>query len=114
MTEPQGRQRELPVRATRALAAKKLVTFSGVYGTIDDPEKVVDAMFAKMKTEAEKDRLQGGKLVGSPKAYTPAGFDDARHEVPGDQGRPTSAESGKHDDQHADLHLGRLQHGRRT
>ncbi len=57
------------------LTAKNLM-FSGVYGTIDDPEKVVDAMFAKMKTESEKDSSFNGKLVGSPAAFTPAGFEN--------------------------------------
>lgn len=61
------------------LTAKDL-TFSGVYGTIDDPEAVVDAMFAKLKSEAAKDDGSGdstGKLVGSPETVTPAGLDGA-------------------------------------
>ncbi|GAA3136343.1 hypothetical protein [Streptomyces echinatus] len=51
--------------------------FSGVYGTIDDPEAVVDAMFAKAKTESEKDQGDSdtkGKLVGSPEIVHPADF----------------------------------------
>ncbi|WP_371659960.1 hypothetical protein [Streptomyces sp. NBC_00280] len=53
----------------------KSVMFSGVYGTIDDPEKVVDAMFAQMKKESAKSTAAGdGKLVGSPQKVTPAGF----------------------------------------
>ncbi|MDW4905812.1 hypothetical protein RB628_10810 [Streptomyces sp. ADMS] len=55
------------------LTAKNLM-FSGVYGTIDDPESVVDAMFAKMRTESEKDTSFAGELVGSPQAFTPSGF----------------------------------------
>ncbi|MEU9212081.1 hypothetical protein AB0D27_30135 [Streptomyces sp. NPDC048415] len=61
-----------------AAAATQTLSFSGVYGTIDDPEAVVDAMFAKLKTESEKDQSgdsSKGKMVGSPKAVTPAGFD---------------------------------------
>lgn len=57
------------------LVAKKIM-FSGVYGTIDDPEKVVDAMFASMKAESEKDSSSKGELVGSPQAFTPPGFDN--------------------------------------
>ncbi|NEB01766.1 hypothetical protein G3I78_22220 [Streptomyces sp. SID13726] len=55
--------------------AMKMVNFMGVYGDIDDPEKVVDAMFAEMKKSAASDGE--GKVVGSPKAYTPAGLDSA-------------------------------------
>ncbi|MDX2545439.1 hypothetical protein ACOT81_15690 [Streptomyces sp. WI04-05B] len=55
----------------------KNVMFSGVYGTIDDPEKVVDAMFAQMKAESTKSgSADDGKLVGSPQEFTPAGFDN--------------------------------------
>jgi hypothetical protein len=62
--------------AGEGLTAKNLM-FSGVYGTIDDPEKVVDAMFAQMKAESTKDASAGdGKLVGSPQKFTPAGFDN--------------------------------------
>ncbi|MFE6621535.1 hypothetical protein [Streptomyces sp. NPDC057740] len=60
------------------LSAKNL-SFSGVYGTIDDPEDVVDEMFAKMKTESEKDKSGGdstGKLVGSPEEVSPSGFEN--------------------------------------
>ena len=59
-----------------SLTAKTLM-FAGVYGTIDDPEKVVDAMFAQMKSESEKSSSSDdGKLVGSPQEFTPAGFDN--------------------------------------
>ncbi|MFJ6518905.1 hypothetical protein ACIQJ4_11740 [Streptomyces filamentosus] len=50
----------------------KMLSFSGLYGEIDDPEKVVDALFASIKTEMEKDK-DGGELTGSPQAFTPAG-----------------------------------------
>jgi hypothetical protein len=56
------------------LATKSLL-ISGVYGTIDDPEKVVDAMFAQMKSDSQKNAgSSDGKLVGSPQKVTPAGF----------------------------------------
>ncbi|HEY9440368.1 MAG TPA: hypothetical protein VIS29_17335, partial [Streptomyces sp.] len=59
-------------------AKQKLLSFSGVYGDINDPEKVVDAMFASMKAEAAKDKdtETKGEFIGSPKAFTPAGFEN--------------------------------------
>ncbi|MFJ3862317.1 hypothetical protein [Streptomyces nigra] len=60
------------------LSAKTL-SFHGVYGTIDDPGAVVDEMFAKMKTESEKDQsgdTTSGKLLGSPEEVSPAGFEN--------------------------------------
>ncbi|MEU0833102.1 hypothetical protein [Streptomyces sp. NPDC005969] len=56
--------------------AKKVLSFSGVYGEIKDPAAVVDAMFAKMKSETAKDKKSEGELVGSPKAYSPDGFEN--------------------------------------
>ncbi|MEU3031849.1 hypothetical protein ACPCBC_33740 [Streptomyces incarnatus] len=56
---------------------KKGLSFSGVYGTVKDPEAVVDAMFAKIKTEASKDQSDSatkGKMLGSPETVHPAGF----------------------------------------
>ncbi|MFF3750247.1 hypothetical protein ACFYYH_07265 [Streptomyces sp. NPDC002018] len=52
----------------------KQLSFSGVYGEIDDPEKVVDSLFAKMKADASQDKSGEGELVGSPEEFTPAGF----------------------------------------
>ncbi|MFJ1543847.1 hypothetical protein [Streptomyces sp. NPDC088246] len=57
-------------------AAQKMLQFSGVYGDIKDPEKVVDAMFANIKAEASKDKESGGDFVGSPQAFTPSGFEN--------------------------------------
>jgi hypothetical protein len=57
------------------ITAKNL-TFAGVYGTIDDPEKVVDAMFAEMKKESEKESDSGSKLLGSPEEVSPSGFEN--------------------------------------
>ncbi|MEV0253019.1 hypothetical protein AB0H82_01910 [Streptomyces sp. NPDC050732] len=54
-------------------AAMKSLNYSGVYGEIDDPEKVVDAIFAEM--EKDSARTEGGlKLIGSPEEFTPDGF----------------------------------------
>jgi hypothetical protein len=60
--------------AGSGLTSKNLM-FAGVYGTIDDPEKTVDAMFAQMKKESTKDSdSSDGKLVGSPQEFKPDGF----------------------------------------
>ncbi|MGW4561028.1 hypothetical protein ACWEN3_01060 [Streptomyces sp. NPDC004561] len=56
---------------------QKLIEFGGVYGTIDDPAKTVDAMFAYMKDQSTKDSTDKYTLVGEPKAYTPASLDGA-------------------------------------
>ncbi|MFB0617453.1 hypothetical protein [Streptomyces sp. AGS-58] len=52
--------------------SKKQIKFGGVYGSIDDPEKAVDAMFAYMKKESTKDGGKDVGLVGEPKEYKPA------------------------------------------
>ncbi|MFB7531367.1 hypothetical protein ACFC0C_24570 [Streptomyces sp. NPDC056178] len=57
-------------------ASQKILSFSGVYGTIDDPEAVVDAMFGKMKEESAKGDKKDGQLVGNPKSLSPAGFEN--------------------------------------
>jgi len=57
--------------------AMKQITFGGVWGTIDDPEKTVDNMFAGMKKEQEKEGTKEGEFIGSPKAYTPSALDGA-------------------------------------
>ncbi|WP_327356033.1 hypothetical protein [Streptomyces sp. NBC_01304] len=54
----------------------QMLSFGGVYGEIADPEKVVDAAFASLKAEAEKESDGEGELVGSPQKYEPAGFDN--------------------------------------
>ncbi|GGV32896.1 hypothetical protein GCM10010277_17680 [Streptomyces longisporoflavus] len=56
-------------------ATMKSLNFSGVYGEIDDPEKVVDAMFAEMKKKS-KDEPGSVTLIGSPEEFTPDGFDN--------------------------------------
>ncbi|MFE0107375.1 hypothetical protein [Streptomyces sp. NPDC059009] len=55
---------------------QKSLNFGGVYGDIDDPEKVVDAMFAKMKKNASKSDAEGVKLIGEPEEFKPAGFEN--------------------------------------
>ncbi|CAM5661442.1 putative protein OS=Streptomyces alboniger OX=132473 GN=CP975_11850 PE=4 SV=1 [Streptomyces alboniger] len=60
--------------------AQKIVSFGGVYGDIEDPEDVVDKMFANAeKKQQEGATANGGKvtLVGSPKEFTPSGLDGA-------------------------------------
>ncbi|MFI6087178.1 hypothetical protein [Streptomyces sp. NPDC051218] len=51
--------------------AQKMIKFMGVYGEIDDPSKVVDGMFDKMKTQSNKEgaSTSTGKLIGSPKSF---------------------------------------------
>ncbi|MBY8880743.1 hypothetical protein [Actinacidiphila acidipaludis] len=54
----------------------KALNFQGVYGTVKDPEKTVDAAFAQA---AKEDNDSSGKteLQGSPQTFHPAGMDDA-------------------------------------
>ncbi|MEV0121616.1 hypothetical protein AB0I16_08650 [Streptomyces sp. NPDC050703] len=61
----------------------KQMSFQGMYGQIDDPEKSVDDGFAKAKENAEKE--SGGdagdpeefRLVGEPETVEPDGLDNA-------------------------------------
>ncbi|MEV0091550.1 hypothetical protein [Streptomyces sp. NPDC050738] len=58
-------------------ATQKLLTFSGVYGDVNDPEKVVDAQFVKLKSVISTDNgTTKTEMVGAPKAFTPDGFSD--------------------------------------
>lgn len=57
--------------------SKKGINFGGVYGTIDDPEKTVDAMFAYLKSESQKDGDSEASLKGEPKEYKPASLKGA-------------------------------------
>jgi hypothetical protein len=54
--------------------AGKSITFGGIYGEIEDPEKAVDAFFVMQKAEAEK---QDVTFEGSPEEYTPSSLDGA-------------------------------------
>ncbi|MET9729404.1 hypothetical protein ABZZ79_01695 [Streptomyces sp. NPDC006458] len=50
--------------------SQKMLSFGGVYGEIEDPEKVVDAFLAYMKSDANKeDDAMTVTMVGEPKAY---------------------------------------------
>ncbi|MEV0527775.1 hypothetical protein AB0I66_30545 [Streptomyces sp. NPDC050439] len=49
--------------------AQKMIKFMGVYGEIDNPSKVVDGMFAKMKKESVNEKTDTGELIGSPKSF---------------------------------------------
>ncbi|MFH8606370.1 hypothetical protein ACH4D5_02595 [Streptomyces sp. NPDC018029] len=63
--------------------AQKVLSFGGVYGEIDDPEKVVDYMFTNAKQKEESSAGTGTgtgesvTLVGEPKEYKPAELDGA-------------------------------------
>ncbi|WP_093800860.1 hypothetical protein [Streptomyces sp. Wb2n-11] len=59
-------------------ATLKSIGFSGLYGEIEDPEEVVDAMFAEFKKNSDKGAGKPGtlKLVGSPEEFTPEGFEN--------------------------------------
>ncbi|EKX61837.1 hypothetical protein Sipo8835_04930 [Streptomyces ipomoeae] len=54
------------------MMSMKALNFMGVYGEIEDPEAVVDAMFAEMKKDAAEDSDSGGEIVGSPESFDSA------------------------------------------
>jgi hypothetical protein len=57
-----------------------LLQFSGVYGTVKDPQKVVDGMFADLRQQASKDDSGDGsktELIGDAQTVHPAGAEDA-------------------------------------
>ncbi|MFF0199463.1 hypothetical protein [Streptomyces sp. NPDC005017] len=49
--------------------AQKVLSFGGVYGEIEDPEKVVDAFLAYMKKDAKEEDGMKVTMVGEPKSY---------------------------------------------
>ncbi|MFD9864788.1 hypothetical protein [Streptomyces alboflavus] len=55
----------------------KALNFGGVYGEIDDPESVVDKMFANAKKEQGKGSGPKTTVVGDPKSYNPSELDGA-------------------------------------
>ncbi|MFG2113421.1 hypothetical protein ACGFRB_12425 [Streptomyces sp. NPDC048718] len=61
--------------------AGKMLQFNGLYGEIDDPEKVVDSIFAFVKAQSAKEQGKSkdgtGELQGDPQAYNPAELGDA-------------------------------------
>ncbi|MET8470736.1 hypothetical protein ABZY90_16065 [Streptomyces sp. NPDC006422] len=56
----------------------KAINFGGVYGKIEDPEKVVDSMFTEMEKKSKEDAgtASGAKVSfeGTPQEFTPTGF----------------------------------------
>ncbi|WP_369213932.1 hypothetical protein [Streptomyces flavofungini] len=50
--------------------SQKAIQYMGVYGEIDDPGKVVDGMFAKIKKDSEKSSTETGELVGPVKDFS--------------------------------------------
>jgi|GEM_PF-2508865 hypothetical protein len=59
-----------------SITATDLLEYAGVYGTVKDPEKVVDGMFAMLKQGTEEDKKEGTKVEtsGSPQTVKPAGM----------------------------------------
>ncbi|MFD9909899.1 hypothetical protein [Streptomyces sp. NPDC059063] len=60
--------------------AMKILQFNGIYGDIDDPEKVVDFMFKHAKDGFAESGSTGGNkptTVGEPKSYNPSELDGA-------------------------------------
>ncbi|MDK9496975.1 hypothetical protein QEZ40_001618 [Streptomyces katrae] len=55
----------------------KGLTFSGYYGEIADPEKTVDSAFAMVQARITKDGKSDAQFAGSPKEFTPDGFEGA-------------------------------------
>ncbi|WP_314175192.1 hypothetical protein [Streptomyces winkii] len=59
--------------------AVKQLNFQGVWGEVEDPEGTVDAAFAKMAEDSEKNAERNGgraELVGSPEEVQPTGLGD--------------------------------------
>ncbi|NUQ96440.1 MAG: hypothetical protein HOY79_07685 [Streptomyces sp.] len=77
----------------------KLLEFSGVYGTVKDPKKVVDGMFADARAKAQSDKSSSGgskeELVGGTQTVHPAGADDAVVECQQVKITDTSTSNGK-------------------
>ncbi|MFF1835704.1 hypothetical protein ACFVXE_16075 [Streptomyces sp. NPDC058231] len=57
--------------------AVKSVTLSGIWGDVTDPAKVVDNSFNNAESDFKKSDGMEAKLLGSPEAVKPAGFDGA-------------------------------------
>ncbi|MGW5354714.1 hypothetical protein ACWERV_29910 [Streptomyces sp. NPDC004031] len=65
-------------------AAAAGLRFGGLYGTVADPDKVVDGLLAYVAAASKKDQASGDSSdggtfepVGSPQKESPAGMDDA-------------------------------------
>ncbi|GAA4998445.1 hypothetical protein [Streptomyces siamensis] len=60
------------------IAGSKAVTFSGLYGKVKDPAAALDAAFANMKKDADKDSSSSKvEFVGEAKSVSPEGLDGA-------------------------------------
>ncbi|MFI1190127.1 hypothetical protein [Streptomyces californicus] len=55
----------------------KVLMLTGVWGEIEDPASTIDKFFASAQQEAVDDEKSEGTLVGSPKEFTPSGFEGA-------------------------------------
>ncbi|MEW2245996.1 hypothetical protein AB0907_01460 [Streptomyces sp. NPDC006975] len=56
-----------------AIATSKAVTFMGLYGKVQDPDKAVDLAFAGLKSDPEKKLT----FIGTAESVTPDGLDGA-------------------------------------
>ncbi|MBQ0983418.1 hypothetical protein KBZ10_02470 [Streptomyces sp. F63] len=64
-----------PVQAEYATASKKQMLLTGVWGTVDNPEQVIDAMFTVLRTMAEDEGTV--EVLGSPEEAEPDGLGSA-------------------------------------
>ncbi|MFI5742811.1 hypothetical protein ACIA9I_31095 [Streptomyces anulatus] len=55
----------------------KMLMLQGVWGEVEDPEKVIDGSFKNAEKEAAASEDTKGSLVGSPKSASPEGFTGA-------------------------------------
>ncbi|WP_051950694.1 hypothetical protein [Actinacidiphila yeochonensis] len=64
-------------KGSSLITATDLLEFSGVYGKVKDPGKVVDGMFALLAAGTEADKKDGTTITtsGSPQLVEPAGME---------------------------------------
>ncbi|MGD9483019.1 hypothetical protein WDH52_07110 [Streptomyces sp. TRM70308] len=61
-----------------AFESLKVAWFGGAYGNLDDPEGAVDAFFAQMRADHDKNAdSDDSELVGQPQSVSPEGFEGA-------------------------------------
>ncbi|MET8681654.1 hypothetical protein ABZW18_29745 [Streptomyces sp. NPDC004647] len=63
-----------PVQAEYASAAKKQMLLTGVWGDVESPEQVVDAMFVVLAKSASEEADSDIKPLGSPETFEPDGL----------------------------------------
>ncbi|MCO4693992.1 hypothetical protein LRR80_00020 [Streptomyces sp. RO-S4] len=56
------------------LESAENITYFGVYGKVEDPEKALDVMFTQMHKNTDGEKVN---LVGEPKSVSPGGLDGA-------------------------------------